>query len=97
MGIPDHVINLETLATPYPYTNDGKRRWEAFTDWPDPWVMVGAHGAGDDAAEVRDDGLHPGDAGPVLGGESHWHGGISGRRATSSWASGSAGAKKSSR
>lgn len=42
MGIPDHVVNLETLATPYPYTKDGKRRWEAFTDWPDPWVMIGA-------------------------------------------------------
>src|SRR4051812_34572872 len=42
VGIPDHVINLETLATPYPYTRDGKRRWEAFTDWPDPWVLVGA-------------------------------------------------------
>lgn len=42
MAIPDHVVNLETLATPYPYTKDGKRRWEAFTDWPDPWVMIGA-------------------------------------------------------
>jgi probable F420-dependent oxidoreductase len=42
MGIPDHVINLETLTTPYPYTKDGKRRWEPFTDWPDPWVMIGA-------------------------------------------------------
>lgn len=42
MAIPDHVVNLETLATPYPYTADGKRRWEAFTDWPDPWVMIGA-------------------------------------------------------
>lgn len=42
MGIPDHVVNLETLKTPYPYTKDGKRRWEAFTDWPDPWVMIGA-------------------------------------------------------
>ena len=42
VGIPDHVINLETLATPYPYTRDGERRWEAFTDWPDPWVLVGA-------------------------------------------------------
>ena len=42
VGIPDHVVNLETLATPYPYTRDGKRRWEAFTDWPDPWVLVGA-------------------------------------------------------
>ncbi|MBU9765602.1 TIGR03619 family F420-dependent LLM class oxidoreductase [Mycobacterium sp. TNTM28] len=42
MGIPDHVVNLETLSTPYPYTKDGSRRWEAFTDWPDPWVMIGA-------------------------------------------------------
>ncbi|MDT5388278.1 MAG: hypothetical protein QOE04_1919, partial [Mycobacterium sp.] len=41
-GIPDHVINLETLETPYPYTKDGSRRWEAFTHWPDPWVMIGA-------------------------------------------------------
>ena len=42
MGIPDHVVNLETLATPYPYTKDGQRRWQPFTDWPDPWVLVGA-------------------------------------------------------
>jgi probable F420-dependent oxidoreductase len=42
IGIPDHIVNLETLATPYPYTKDGKRRWEPFTDWPDPWVMIGA-------------------------------------------------------
>lgn len=42
MAVPDHVINLETLATPYPYTKDGKRRWEPFTDWPDPWVLIGA-------------------------------------------------------
>lgn len=42
LGIPDHVVNLETLQTPYPYTKDGRRRWEAFTDWPDPWVLIGA-------------------------------------------------------
>jgi probable F420-dependent oxidoreductase len=42
IGIPDHVVNLETLATPYPYTKDGQRRWQPFTDWPDPWVLVGA-------------------------------------------------------
>ncbi len=42
MAIPDHVVNLETLDTPYPYTRDGKRRWEPFTDWPDPWVMIGS-------------------------------------------------------
>jgi alkanesulfonate monooxygenase SsuD/methylene tetrahydromethanopterin reductase-like flavin-dependent oxidoreductase (luciferase family) len=42
IGIPDHVVNLETLETPYPYTKDGERRWQPFTDWPDPWVLVGA-------------------------------------------------------
>jgi probable F420-dependent oxidoreductase len=42
MAIPDHVVNLETLATPYPYTEDGQRRWQPFTDWLDPWVLVGA-------------------------------------------------------
>ena len=41
-AIPDHVVNLEKLATPYPYTRDGERRWPPFTDWPDPWVLVGA-------------------------------------------------------
>jgi probable F420-dependent oxidoreductase len=42
LGIPDHVVNLETLATPYPYSRDGTRRWEPFTDWPDPWVLIGS-------------------------------------------------------
>lgn len=42
IGIPDHVVNLETLNTPYPYTKHGQRRWQPFTDWPDPWVLVGA-------------------------------------------------------
>ena len=42
IGIPDHVVNLETLQTPYPYTKDGQRRWQPFTEWPDPWVLVGA-------------------------------------------------------
>lgn len=45
IAVPDHVVNLETLATPYPYTPDGQRRWQPFTDWPDPWVLVGALGA----------------------------------------------------
>ncbi len=42
IAIPDHVVNLETLSTPYPYTPDGQRRWQPFTHWPDPWVLVGA-------------------------------------------------------
>ncbi len=42
MSFSDHVVHPESISTPYPYTNDGTRRWEAFTDWPDPYVMAGA-------------------------------------------------------
>ncbi len=42
MSFSDHVVNPETIRTPYPYTDDGSRRWAPFTDWPDPWVMIGA-------------------------------------------------------
>lgn len=38
----DHVANLQTLTTPYPYTPDGKRRWPEFTEWPDQLVAMGA-------------------------------------------------------
>ena len=42
MSFSDHVVNPAQINTPYPYTDDGSRRWQPFTDWPDPWVMVGA-------------------------------------------------------
>ena len=42
LAIPDHVVELETLETPYPYTADGQRRWGHDADWPDPWVLTGA-------------------------------------------------------
>lgn len=42
MSLSDHVVNLEELQTPYPYTRDGERRWEPFTPWLDPWVTIGA-------------------------------------------------------
>ncbi len=42
LAIPDHVVDLETLSTPYPYTSDGARRWGHEAPWPDPWVLVGA-------------------------------------------------------
>ena len=42
MSFSDHVVHPEQISTPYPYTKDGSRRWQAFTDWPDPWVMIGA-------------------------------------------------------
>lgn len=41
-AIADHVVDLETIATPYPYEDDGSRRWDHETEWPDPWVLVGA-------------------------------------------------------
>jgi probable F420-dependent oxidoreductase len=45
LSISDHVVNLETLKTPYPYTPDGERRWNAFDPWVDPMVAIGALGA----------------------------------------------------
>ena len=45
IAVSDHVINLEELQTPYPYTPDGSRRWKAYTPWPDPWVSIGAMAA----------------------------------------------------
>ena len=42
MAIADHVVDLETIRTPYPYEADGSRRWDHATEWPDPWVLVGA-------------------------------------------------------
>lgn len=41
-AIADHVVDLESLETPYPYEPDGSRRWDHATEWPDPWVLVGA-------------------------------------------------------
>lgn len=40
--LSDHTVNPETLKVPYPYTEDGARRWPEFTDWPDQIVMMGA-------------------------------------------------------
>jgi probable F420-dependent oxidoreductase len=42
LAMPDHVVDLETLRTPYPYTPDGSRRWGFDAQWPDPWVLAGA-------------------------------------------------------
>ncbi len=42
ISVPDHVVDLEELATPYPYTEDGSRRWDIDAEWPDPWVLIGA-------------------------------------------------------
>ncbi len=45
VGISDHVVHPQQLATPYPYTPDGEPRWQPFTEWPDPMVTIGAMAA----------------------------------------------------
>jgi len=40
LALSDHVINLESLDTKYPYTESGARRWESFTPWVDPMVAI---------------------------------------------------------
>lgn len=42
ISFSDHIVHPETISTAYPYTENGERRWEAFSDWPDPWVAIGA-------------------------------------------------------
>ena len=42
MAVPDHVVDLDVLATPYPYTKDGQRRWDRDAAWHDPWVLIGS-------------------------------------------------------
>jgi len=45
VALPDHVVHPQRLRTPYPYTPDGKPRWEPFTDWPDPLVATASMAA----------------------------------------------------
>ncbi len=38
----DHAVYPEMLDTPYPYTDDGVRRYDETSQFPDPWVLAGA-------------------------------------------------------
>jgi probable F420-dependent oxidoreductase len=42
VAVSDHVVYPGELRTPYPYTADGRPRWDEATPWPDPLVAVGA-------------------------------------------------------
>ncbi len=42
IAFSDHAIYPETLDTPYPYTDDGSRRYDENTEFPDAWVVAGA-------------------------------------------------------
>ena len=67
IAVPDHVVDLEELATPYPYTADGARRWNdanvlalslRLTSQPvlkeilDAWFAGAPSGEDDDRANV---------------------------------------------
>jgi probable F420-dependent oxidoreductase len=41
----DHLVFPRTIASPYPYTNDGDVKWSPDTPWPDPWVSIAAMAA----------------------------------------------------
>jgi probable F420-dependent oxidoreductase len=42
ISFSDHVVYPEQLDTPYPYTEDGTRRYDESSEFPDPWVVAGA-------------------------------------------------------
>jgi probable F420-dependent oxidoreductase len=41
LSVSDHLINPVETRSRYPYTEDGTRRWDMGTPWPDPWVTIG--------------------------------------------------------
>lgn len=42
LACSDHILQPKVIESPYPYTEDGAPRFEAFTPWMDPWVTIGA-------------------------------------------------------
>jgi probable F420-dependent oxidoreductase len=42
LSFSDHVVYPEKLDTPYPYTEDGSRRYDETAEFPDAWVVAGA-------------------------------------------------------
>ncbi|MAJ59214.1 MAG: LLM class F420-dependent oxidoreductase [bacterium TMED88] len=42
LAFSDHVVYPERLDTPYPYTEDGSRRYDEDSEFPDAWVVAGA-------------------------------------------------------
>ena len=74
LAMPDHVVDLETLRTPYPYTPDGKRRWGFDAHWPDPWVMAGALATVTERLRFVTHGLRAGGPQPLPGRQVRGHG-----------------------
>jgi probable F420-dependent oxidoreductase len=41
-AVSDHIVHPLSIASRYPYAEDGRRYWDAETPWPDPWVTIAA-------------------------------------------------------
>jgi probable F420-dependent oxidoreductase len=41
-AVAEHVVHPEKIDSAYPYSADGTPAFDADSDWPDPWVLVGA-------------------------------------------------------
>jgi probable F420-dependent oxidoreductase len=40
--VSDHLVYPEKFEPRYPYAKDGRPMFDASTEWPDPWVAIGA-------------------------------------------------------
>ena len=76
MAVPDHVVDLEELATPYPYTPTAPAAGTSRAAWPDPWVLIGVARRGDHAAAVLHLGLRARDPQPVPGRQERRYGAV---------------------
>ena len=43
--LSDHLVHIEAIETPYPYSEDGQRPWQAADPYPDVWVATAAMAA----------------------------------------------------
>jgi probable F420-dependent oxidoreductase len=43
--VPDHLFTPKDLRSKYPYSDDGRPKFEPDSPWPDPWVVIGAMAA----------------------------------------------------
>lgn len=43
--VSDHLFHPETLTSKYPYSDDGAPPFDAATEWPEAWSLIGAIGS----------------------------------------------------
>jgi probable F420-dependent oxidoreductase len=40
IGLSDHIVHIDEVASRFPYSADGERPWDATDDYPDVWVAT---------------------------------------------------------